>query len=581
MATFVLVGILSGQTASVSADTPQLQGSISFTATNKQGNKQTIGESKASDGATYANPAQVYYNTQKYSDLIENYTLTNNTGVTANVESILNLPQITNTVPPTDPKYDPLTLIYDSSRQSDLQINVPSTFDKGYSYANSHYTKTFSNTSPLLALYAGKLSNAGITSWQFLTSGNSIQMQVPLIPNPNYDYSNPKSGYTRDTVPINGNNVAYNTHLNVRITAFKSIILNQESLSAATYNDLLNAAKSNIKKLFKDNATEEADHSKATIVVEPTNTPGSWDVTYTYDGVTIKIPGTTTELSSMSTKDFSVSYGSNWNSQKFNGITILKDANGNGVTPSNTNVTTTIKNSDGNTVNAVNTSDAGAVYYISYTYKGITQTVKVTVGQRGVTPNTPTSPTTPVTPTNPTNPNWNPSKPNGLNGTGLPNYAATKGSAVYSTKGIYMYKNANFKKSQRMAYYPISKRVNRHMFVVLGYARSNGGALRYKVRDVNHGTKTDGKIGYITANKKYVESVYYKTLPKNRKITVISKRGIHSYKHVNLTGRTGTYKTGKHLRVKKIVKHNLTTRYQLTNGDYITANKKLVIKGNY
>ncbi|WP_367375922.1 hypothetical protein [Lentilactobacillus kefiri] len=63
VATFVLVGILSGQTASVSADTPQLQGSISFTATNKQGNKQTIGESKASDGATYANPAQVYYNT--------------------------------------------------------------------------------------------------------------------------------------------------------------------------------------------------------------------------------------------------------------------------------------------------------------------------------------------------------------------------------------------------------------------------------------------------------------------------------------------------------------------------------------
>ncbi|MDN6453083.1 MAG: DUF5776 domain-containing protein, partial [Lactiplantibacillus plantarum] len=38
---------------------------------------------------------------------------------------------------------------------------------------------------------------------------------------------------------------------------------------------------------------------------------------------------------------------------------------------------------------------------------------------------------------------------------------------------------------------------------------------------------------------------------------------------------------GTHLRVKKIVKHNLTTRYQLSNGYYITANKKLVTQGTY
>ncbi|WP_404819111.1 DUF5776 domain-containing protein [Lentilactobacillus parakefiri] len=30
-----------------------------------------------------------------------------------------------------------------------------------------------------------------------------------------------------------------------------------------------------------------------------------------------------------------------------------------------------------------------------------------------------------------------------------------------------------------------------------------------------------------------------------------------------------------------MVKHNLTTRYQLTNGYYVTANKKLIIQGNY
>ena len=119
------------------------------------------------------------------------------------------------------------------------------------------------------------------------------------------------------------------------------------------------------------------------------------------------------------------------------------------------------------------------------------------------------------------------------------------------------------------------------MFVILDYAKSNGGALRYKVRDVNHNSKTDGKIGYITANPKFVMNVYYQTMPKNRKITVISKRGIHAYRNANLTGHAKTYKKGTRLTVKRLVKHNLTTRYRLSNGTYISANKKMIIQGNY
>ncbi|KRL22548.1 DUF5776 domain-containing protein [Lentilactobacillus kisonensis] len=119
------------------------------------------------------------------------------------------------------------------------------------------------------------------------------------------------------------------------------------------------------------------------------------------------------------------------------------------------------------------------------------------------------------------------------------------------------------------------------MFVVTGYARSNSGTLRYKVRDVNHGKKTANKVGYITASRKYVVNVYYKTMPKNKKITVINKKGVNTYKNANLTKKVKNYKKGTHLRVKKIVKHHLTTRYQLSNGTYLTANKKLVIQGNY
>ncbi|KRL20316.1 DUF5776 domain-containing protein [Lentilactobacillus kisonensis] len=163
----------------------------------------------------------------------------------------------------------------------------------------------------------------------------------------------------------------------------------------------------------------------------------------------------------------------------------------------------------------------------------------------------------------------------------LPNYAAKEGAAVYAAKHIYLYKNATFKKSQRIVSYPKTKRVNRPMFVVTDYARSNGGALRYKVRDVNHKSKTAGKTGYITANRKFVVRVYYASMPKDKSITVIAKKGVNAYQNANLTKKAKNYKKGTHLKVKKIVRHNLTSRYQLSNGDYITGNKKLVIQGNH
>lgn len=156
-----------------------------------------------------------------------------------------------------------------------------------------------------------------------------------------------------------------------------------------------------------------------------------------------------------------------------------------------------------------------------------------------------------------------------------------KGTVVYATKSIYLYKNATFNKNQRLAKYPKAKRVNRPMFVVTGYAHTKNGTLRYKVKDVNHGTKTANKRGYITANKHYVVKVYYSSMPKNKKVTVIAKKGVNAYKNASLTNKAKHYKKSARLTVKKIVKHNLTTRYQLSNGYYITANKKLIIQGNY
>ncbi|MFT8493594.1 MAG: DUF5776 domain-containing protein [Liquorilactobacillus satsumensis] len=158
---------------------------------------------------------------------------------------------------------------------------------------------------------------------------------------------------------------------------------------------------------------------------------------------------------------------------------------------------------------------------------------------------------------------------------------AVKGEAVYATKKIALYKNTSFTKANRMAWYPKQKRVNRPMFVVTGYSRAANGVLRYKVRDVNHGRKTAGKTGYITASHKYVVPVYYAGIPKSERITVISPKGVNAYKSANLTGKAKHYKKGIRLTVTKLVKHNLTTRYQLSNGHFVTANKKLIIAGNY
>lgn len=156
---------------------------------------------------------------------------------------------------------------------------------------------------------------------------------------------------------------------------------------------------------------------------------------------------------------------------------------------------------------------------------------------------------------------------------------AKKGEAVYSLKKIYMYKNNTFKKSERIASYAKKPRVNRPMFVVTDYARSQQGKLRYVVRDVNHHSKTYGKQGVITANWSYVRPVYYQSSHKT--LTVINPRGVNEYKNKDLTGKVKNYKQGTQLKVKGFVNHNLTTRYLLSNGHYVTGNRKLVIAGKY
>jgi len=147
---------------------------------------------------------------------------------------------------------------------------------------------------------------------------------------------------------------------------------------------------------------------------------------------------------------------------------------------------------------------------------------------------------------------------------------AAKHSAIYGIKKIGFYNNPTFSKATRLHWYTKQTRPSRPQFVVTGYARSKAGTLRYHVRAAN------GKTGYVTANSQYVSNTYYKSQPKT--IRVIGKHGIDAYNKVTLNGKVVRhYKRGTTLTIKKIQKHNLTTRLVLSNGTYITGNKTLVI----
>jgi len=153
--------------------------------------------------------------------------------------------------------------------------------------------------------------------------------------------------------------------------------------------------------------------------------------------------------------------------------------------------------------------------------------------------------------------------------------AAPKRSVIYGLKTLYLYRTPTFNKSQRVVKYSKTTRTNQPMFVVTGYAYSKSGSLRYKVKDVNHTSKTTGKTGYVTARKDFVGSAYYQKSVKQ--IKVLNKKGVNLYQNVNLTKRTKHVKQSKVLKIVGLEQHNLATRFVLSNGQYLTANKKIVM----
>jgi len=150
-----------------------------------------------------------------------------------------------------------------------------------------------------------------------------------------------------------------------------------------------------------------------------------------------------------------------------------------------------------------------------------------------------------------------------------PSPVVSQKKAVYALKKVYLYQKPTFNQHQRLATYVKTNRINRPMFVVEGYARSESGLLRYQVKD------SVGKTGYITAKSDFSAPAYYQKSVKQ--IKVLNKQGIDSYQDLALTKEEKHVKMGKTLKVIGLKHYHLTTRFELSNGQYVTANKKLVI----
>lgn len=157
---------------------------------------------------------------------------------------------------------------------------------------------------------------------------------------------------------------------------------------------------------------------------------------------------------------------------------------------------------------------------------------------------------------------------------------AVKGQAVYSIRTIGLYRGAQFNHRNRIKVYQKAKRINRPEFIVKGYQRDKAGHLRYRVQQYNPYTKRyiKGTVGYLTASSKYVVPAYYATKPKTHKIRVINPKGLYEYNQYSLAGKRSKHvKVGAVMKVTQIRRYKYTTRYRLTNGQFVTANKKFVI----
>ncbi|KRO04193.1 hypothetical protein IV54_GL001715 [Levilactobacillus paucivorans] len=145
---------------------------------------------------------------------------------------------------------------------------------------------------------------------------------------------------------------------------------------------------------------------------------------------------------------------------------------------------------------------------------------------------------------------------------------------VVATHKIGLYRTSNFTAASRLHWFAKKPQMKRPTFTIIGTATSVNGNPRYQVRDTNRGSNTYGKTGYITAKPTFVTPKFIQKTPDH--ITVIAIKRINGYNNAQLAKKQIHYTQGTVLTVKQVITTGHVTRFRLTNGHYITANRRLV-----
>lgn len=189
------------------------------------------------------------------------------------------------------------------------------------------------------------------------------------------------------------------------------------------------------------------------------------------------------------------------------------------------------------------------VVYMPYKLKTpATTTTPVTTGSKG--DNVTTKPVKPLKPTKPGK---------------KTNKTAFRPFMIYTKQALYRYTKPTFNTKQRVKHYRRYTRQTAPTFKVVGVKRSANGRLRYKLANGS----------FVTARKAFVYNLYW----QGKHYTKIKlDRTVYEYKQPKFAkvNRQKRLKKGTIVTVKRIVHRGYMTRYQLSNGHYITGNKQFI-----
>ncbi len=136
---------------------------------------------------------------------------------------------------------------------------------------------------------------------------------------------------------------------------------------------------------------------------------------------------------------------------------------------------------------------------------------------------------------------------------------------MYAKTSINEYSSDTFTAKTKQKHYVAKKRVYAPIFTVQKVVKNQNGRTRYQLTNGNYITANQENVNYL-----YWQGKYYQQLH------VIHPYGTYEYKSKTFAkkNRVKLHHQGETLKVKRVVQNGLTTRYQLTNGNYISGNKQ-------